>query len=275
MYDNICKYLIQTFSTDFATWLLGEPVSLIELKPTELSSEPIRADSIVLLQSTETILHIEFQTRPDPDMPFRMLDYCVRIYRRFPNKKLRQVVIYLKPTQSQEVYRDTFELPRTRHEFDIVRLWEQPSSALLSSPGLLPLAVLASTDDRVAMLRQVSTNIQQTEDAEMQKNLMAAADILAGLVLDKEIIRKILRTDLMQESVTYQAIKQEGREEGKEEGAHLMALQMLAIKLGDLPEAVTAQVQQLSLAQLPALGLATPGFESVDDLALWLQSEVS
>ena len=222
MYDNICKYLIQTFSTDFATWLLGEPVSLVELKPTELSSEPIRADSIVLLQSTETILHIEFQTRPDPDMPFRMLDYCVRIYRRFPNKKLRQVVIYLKPTQSQEVYRDTFELPRTRHEFDIVRLWEQPSSALLSSPGLLPLAVLASTDDRVAMLRQVSTNIQQTEDAEMQKNLMAAADILAGLVLDKEIIRKILRTDLMQESVTYQAIKQEGREEGKEEGVRIL-----------------------------------------------------
>ena len=75
----------------------------------------------------------------------------------------------------------------------------------------------------------------------------------------------------MQESVTYQAIKQEG----KEEGAHLMALQMLAIKLGDLPEAMMAQVQQISLAQLPALGLATPGFESVDDLALWLQSEVS
>jgi len=54
-----------------------------------------------------------------------------------------------------------------------------------------------------------------------------------------------------------------------------MALQMLTIKLENLPEAVTAQVQQLSLAQLPTLGLATPGFESVDELMLWLRAEGS
>lgn len=74
MYDNICKFLIETFPADFASWLLGEPVLLTELSPTELSSEPIRADAL-LLQSANTILHVEFQTRPDPTMPFRMLDY--------------------------------------------------------------------------------------------------------------------------------------------------------------------------------------------------------
>jgi len=36
MYDNICKYLVQAFSTDFVAWLLGEPVALVELKLTAI-----------------------------------------------------------------------------------------------------------------------------------------------------------------------------------------------------------------------------------------------
>ena len=62
MYDNICKYLAENFQADLATWLLGSPVELTELSPTELSNEPIRADSLILLQSENLILHIEFQT---------------------------------------------------------------------------------------------------------------------------------------------------------------------------------------------------------------------
>jgi len=62
MYDNICKYLAENFQADLATWLLGSPVELTELSPTELSNEPIRADSLVLLQSENLILNIEFQT---------------------------------------------------------------------------------------------------------------------------------------------------------------------------------------------------------------------
>ena len=74
MFDAVCKFLVETFSVDFAHWLLGEAQSLVELSPSELLLEPIRAD-ILLRQSEEIILQIEFQTRPDPAMPFRMLDY--------------------------------------------------------------------------------------------------------------------------------------------------------------------------------------------------------
>ncbi len=34
------------------------------------------------------------------DIPFRMLDYRVRVYRRYPDKTMRQVVVYLQPTNS-------------------------------------------------------------------------------------------------------------------------------------------------------------------------------
>ncbi len=138
MYDNTCKFLIEQFAADFATWLLGEAVPLTELSPSELSLEPIRADALILLQSDSTILHLEFQTQPDPTMPFRMLDYAVRVYRKFPARNLQQTVMYLRRTTSDEVSKTCFDRLRTRHEFDVIRLWEQPVSQFLQFPGLLP-----------------------------------------------------------------------------------------------------------------------------------------
>jgi predicted transposase/invertase (TIGR01784 family) len=74
MFDNVCKFLAESFSRDFATWLLDEPITLPELSPSELSLEPIRADALILLQSDEIVLHLEFQTRPKADIPFRMFE---------------------------------------------------------------------------------------------------------------------------------------------------------------------------------------------------------
>ncbi len=92
-FDSTCKFLAESFSSDFAAWLLGKPISFSKLSPSELSLEPIRADALILLDSDDLILHIEFQTEPDPDMPFRLADYRLRIFRRFPNKQVRQIVI--------------------------------------------------------------------------------------------------------------------------------------------------------------------------------------
>lgn len=134
MFDTVCKFLVETFPTDFATWLLGEPIALSELSPSELSLEPIRADALILLQSEEVVLHIEFQTQPDPAIPFRMFDYRVRVHRRFPGKTMQQVVIYLQPTQSDLVQQTAFALEKTQHEFEVIRLWEHPVDDFLTVP---------------------------------------------------------------------------------------------------------------------------------------------
>jgi predicted transposase/invertase (TIGR01784 family) len=139
MFDNVSKFLAENFSEDYATWLLGRPVTLTKLSPTELSLEPIRADSLILEQSEDLVLHLEFQTEPDENMGFRMLDYRIRVYRRFPNKTMYQVVIYLKPTKSNLVYQDSFQLGETTHRYRIIRLWEESSDLFLTSPGLLAL----------------------------------------------------------------------------------------------------------------------------------------
>jgi predicted transposase/invertase (TIGR01784 family) len=88
MYDNTCKFLVENFPTDFATWLLGKPIALTKLEPSELSVDPIRADSVILLESSEVIVHLEFQTKTDDTMPYRMANYYLRLYGKYPAKEI-------------------------------------------------------------------------------------------------------------------------------------------------------------------------------------------
>jgi len=136
MFDNICKFLAETYSTDIATWLLGQPIHLTQVQPQELAVEPIRADRLILLESEGLLLHLEFQTKADPQIPFRMLDYWTRAYRRFPDKEMRQIVIYLKATSSDVVYQSKFERGKTSHEFEVIRLWEQAPAKFLESESV-------------------------------------------------------------------------------------------------------------------------------------------
>ena len=213
MYDDTCRFLAEHFSADFASWLLGKSVTMTELQPSELSLDPIRADALIFLESDEAILHIEFQTLPKENIPFRVLDYRVRGYRRNPTKPMRQVVIYLKQTGSELVYQTSFTMERTRHEFEVIRLWEQPASIFLQYAGLIPFAVLGQSENAEETLRQAAQRVDQITDPMTQANLMAASGILAGLKLEDEIIYRILRRDIMQESTVYRSIQREAQEE--------------------------------------------------------------
>ena len=209
MYDNTCRFLAEHFSADFASWLLGESVTLTEIQPSELSLDPIRADAMILLQSEDSILHIEFQTLPKENIPFRMLDYRVRGNRRYKGKTMRQVVIYLKSSTSPLIHQTSYDLERTHHEFDVVRLWEQPAELFLQYPGLLPFAALGRSDSPAEMLRQVAQIVEQIEEPTTQANLIAASAILAGLRLEEDVIYRLVRRDIMQESVIYRSIQEE------------------------------------------------------------------
>ncbi len=242
MYDNICKFIVEEFSEDIATWLLGEPVELVELSPKELSLEPIRTDSLILRQSEEVVLHAEFQTDSDEDMPFRMADYRLRVYRRYPNKKMTQVVIYLRKTGSELVYQDSFTLENTQHQFNVIRLWEQPTALFFTSFGLLPFAVLSQKPEKAEILKDVARKVQKVDNRRVQSNLSASAGILAGLVLKEEEIQRILRSDIMKESTMYQAILREGLEQGLEQGKQQEreSLARNMLKIGMSPEQVVS-----------------------------------
>ncbi|MDJ0730853.1 MAG: DUF4351 domain-containing protein [Crocosphaera sp.] len=188
MYDSTCQFIAAKFGSDLAKWLLGKEIELTELKPSELSLEPIRADSLIFLESSALILHIEFQTDPDEDIPFRMADYRLRLYRRYPHKN----------------------------------------------------------------------------------NIAASTAILAGLVLNKDTVSKLLREDIMKESVIYQDIISKGRQEE----AVKLILPLLNHFCGELTSNTISQVRGLSVEQLEQLGAALLDFQTEKDLKKWLDESV-
>ena len=143
----------------------------------------------------------------------------------------------------------------------MIRLWEQPAIAFLQSPGLLPFAVLGQVDgsfavaagNRTQILQQVARAIDQIADPRVQSNLSASTFVLAGLVLEGEVIQQVLRRDIMQESVTYQLIKQEGREEGREAERQEVAVNLLSegISLEIVARVTGMTIEQLQQLQNP------------------------
>lgn len=207
-------------------------------------------------------------------MPFRMADYRLRVYRRFPQKEMVQVVIYLRQTSSELVYQTSFELNNLTARFEVVRLWEVEPEVLLDTPGLLPYAVLAQSDNPEQMLQQVVARLEQVPDANERNNLTAATSILSGLRLKAAVISRLIRSEIMRESVIYQQILAEGEAKGeargRQQGECELVLRLLNRRVGVLSSALQARVRGLSVVRLEELGEALLDFTGLTDLETWL-----
>ncbi len=249
-FDSTCRRLAEQFPEDFASWLLGRRINSVVLAPTELSLEHIRADNIMLLEGETDLLHIEWQTDPKEVLPMRLADYRLRIHRKSPNKTIHQVVIYLRKTDSERVDQDYFEIAGMYAEYRVIRIWEVPVAELMQYPGLLPFAALGQTDNPARALRAAVRAMGQLSDREQRHEILGAAYLLSGLVLNQAMIGKIIRRDNMRESVTYQAVLEEGREEGREEERRLMVLNLLRVGVAIAQIAQAAGISIEAVTQL-------------------------
>jgi predicted transposase/invertase (TIGR01784 family) len=276
-FDNLCKLLAEKHPVRFASWVLGQPIESAEVLKSELSIEPIRADSVILLKLQGQILHLEFQVKLDsePPLPLRMLDYWVRLYRLY-RLPIRQVVVLLRPPAEGTVIESAFVLGATRHEYQVLCMWEQDPSIFLEDIALLPLATLAATQSPEQLLNQVAQRVSTIESAQQRREASAYVQLLAGLRFNKSLIRQVFREDIMRESVIYQEIQQEGEErgilKGKLEGEQTVILRQLARCVGDVSPELQSQIQSLSLYQLEALADALLDFSTLTDLRTWLQT---
>ncbi|MDG2991509.1 Rpn family recombination-promoting nuclease/putative transposase [Candidatus Synechococcus calcipolaris G9] len=286
MRDNLCKYLAEKYPTAFTQWLLQDSSEDVSILKTELNLEPIRADSVTLVQTQNCILHLEFQVEPEPTLPLRMLDYWLRLYRNY-QCEIVQVLILLRRTRVHVP--DVFELPTTIHRYRVVKLWEEDPTQFFNIPALLPFAVLGKTDNEEALLQIVANQIDQIESEQSRQELSTIIQLLAGLQYSKELIETIFREGMMRESVIYQEILQEGERKGRQEGEQLglqrgrqegqlegectLILRQLHRRLGTLPDGVISQIHGLSLEQLESLGEALLDFQDFHDLETWLGSQ--
>ncbi len=268
-FDNVCKLLAEKYPADFVRWLTADDTRNIKVLKTELSIEPIRADSVIFIQTSSQILHIEFQTLTlsKPGIPFRMLDYSVRLKRQYKCPVL-QVVIFLQETDDEIAWMQEYVDETTTHQYRSLRMWEQDASLFLGNLALLPLAPLCQTDSPRDLLSQVALEVAKIEERQNRQDTAGYTEILAGLRFEKGLIRQLLSEDIMQESVIYQDILQKG--EQKE--ALKYTLRLLNRRFGEIDSSIINRIQILSTEQLETLGEEFLGFSDVSALLTWLDS---
>ncbi|QKQ72156.1 DUF4351 domain-containing protein [Nostoc sp. TCL240-02] len=275
-YDNLCKILAEKYPRDFTRWLLNQEPRTIEILKTELSIEPIRADSVTFLQTENRILHLEFQTTIKSPKPIslRMLDYYVRLTRKY-QVPVTQVVIFLQETSNEIAFTEEYVNEVTTHRYRVIRMWEQDSALFLNNLALLPLAPLTRTDSAQVLLSQVAKEIAKITDVETRQNTAAYTEILAGLKFEKDFIHQLLREDIMQESVIYQDILQKGEERGEQKEAFRFLKRQLNRRFGEIDSSIFERIQVLSTEQLEQLGEEFLDFSNVSDLVAWLEQNTS
>ncbi|MBE9031591.1 Rpn family recombination-promoting nuclease/putative transposase [filamentous cyanobacterium LEGE 11480] len=248
-YDNVCKLIAETHPTDIATWILGHPPSgPLEILKTELSIEPIRTDAISFFKTSNRSLHIEFQTRweSDPSMPLRAIDYWVRLHRQYRIEIDQFIVVLCPPTDANQIT-NIFQATNTRHEFNVIRLWEEDPAIFLDNPILLPFASLAQTENPDSLLNQVAQQVSQIPAIATRRQISSYVQLMAGLRYDKTTIRNIFREYLMQDSVIYQEILQEGERKGEQRRIERVVRKMLA--KGESLDAI-AEVTELTITEI-------------------------
>ncbi len=311
--DDFCKQLVARHPASVGGWVLGRIAEAEapagggswQLLDRELSSAPLHADSVVLLPEagTGTILHLEFQTRPDAAIAERMLEYWIRLHRRF-HQPIRQAVIHLKPTGSRLARIEELAISNTRHRFNSLRLWEQDPAPLLADPALLPLAVLArpTSPSPELLLTQVRERLQAIADLDQRRLTGSGCQLLAGLAFPPDVIQRLLAMSILEDSSVYQLIKRKGLEEGRAEGLQLGLLEgrvegraegraegriqgldqgrrqealdllgrLLLRRCGPLNSGQQEAIAALPLETLEQLGEALLDFNGADDLNRWL-----
>ena len=231
-FDASLKHLVEAYPSDWAAYLrpfLGiadaGPVKAID---SDVSTVSAAVDKVLHIGGGRPwLLHLELQSSHFHRLAEQLLLYNVLLQDRH-RLPVRTVVLLLRPEADRPhltgVLRQAWPEGQAYLEFHytVVRLWEQPVESLLAGGlGLLPLAPLAGipTEQVRRVIRRMEKRIAAETPAAEAAELWTATLVLLGLHYSREFAYQVLSgVRAMKESVTYQAILEEGKAEGIAQG---------------------------------------------------------
>jgi hypothetical protein len=267
--DDALKHLTELSPQD---WVVrgGWPAAATTLIDADIGTISGAADKAIRVAGTpDWLLAIDFQSGHDslaklPDL----LLYNSALFKRH-GLPVRTLLVLLHRGADSRKLTGLYERGFPGEPFDaalryrILRIWEIPAAAWLSGGlGLVPLAPLGSVQK--ADLSAVVSQMKQRFDCEtpsQAKELWSAAYILMGLRYERALIQTLLRgVAKMKESVTYQAILEEGMAEGKAKGKAEEARRLLLLlgreRFGEPSVNIVALLDEVAdLGRLEALAI--------------------
>jgi hypothetical protein len=218
----------------------GVPVR--DVLSVELARVEERRADLVLSLADGTILHIEFQSGNDKNMPYREGIYCLLIGQKY-RRRVRQVVLYLgQPKMRME---DHVDLGETKSAYTLMDIRDVDARKLIESgrPGDLALAMLAGggSDQVLEILRRAST----LKGAERQR-------VLSQLVLLSGLRRLTgrLRMELKTMGSTTDFYKNEFVMEAMRDARAKMLRGQLETKFGKVPKWADERLDEATSIQI-------------------------
>jgi hypothetical protein len=222
-YDATTKELIRNHPKDWLDYL-GLPARSITITDTDLSTISAEADTVLVVDADPPYIgHFELSAKYKWDDAERFMGYNVLMGKQY-DLLVRTVVFLLRPEADGPGMRGPVvrqfpdEAPYLQFHFRVVRVWEQPLESFLQGGlGMLPLAPLCDVKPEAlpGVIRQMEQRIE-AEAPEEAGTLWSSTYILMGLRYSREFASQLLKgVRAMKESVTYQAIQEEGEVKGE------------------------------------------------------------
>ncbi len=242
------------------------PAPIKELLPTNFPSTELRVDFLARLED-ESILHIEFQSFNDPNMPFRMLRYYLAILERYPSTPIKQLLVYVGNRKLR--MKSRLRLRNLSFSYEILDIRQIDCKVLLESPDPMDrlLACLCKVEDEVYLIEKLIKTMEGMNEEERKDYLLKALTLTElrpnlrirlteevkpmPIVVRPEDIRlpkKKLRKDIL-----YRLGLEEGKQIGFQEGEAIGIEKGKHIGLGEgkqigLEEGLLKSAQEMLIA---------------------------
>ena len=270
-YDTVLKTLLQLSANSIIEQIADIKVARwlnVELPEVRQSRVDFLGESL-----EGELIHIELQSTNDPQIPLRMAEYSLRVYRlfqRFP----RQILLYV----GSDDMRMASALVGPQHvcRYTIVDIRDLDSEVLLNSPFIADnvMAILTNLRDRKAAVRQVLSRIgelsREQRDAALSEFLILSGLRKLETVIVEEVQQMPILTDILDHEILGPAIRegrergiqegrergiQEGRERGIQEGERSVLRRLIQKRFGEMPDWAEERLTQLSVPELEELSL--------------------
>jgi hypothetical protein len=268
--DDVLKHLTELSAPDWVVrggWRPA-PARVIDADIATISGA---ADKVIRVEGTpDWLLAVDFHAGHDvlaklPDL----LLYNTALFRRH-RVPVRSLLVLLHrgadSPQLSGLYERGFpgEPADVTLRYRLVRVWQVPAEQWLTGGlGLVPLAPLGDVgpDELPGVLAQVKRRLEHEAAPPEAADLWSATFILMGLRYEQALIQRLVQgVRTMKESVTYQAILQEGEAQGEAKGkaeeARRLLLLLASDQFGEPPAEVKAALDAVAdVSRLEELAL--------------------
>ncbi|MBY0524657.1 MAG: hypothetical protein K2R98_14735 [Gemmataceae bacterium] len=263
-YDATLKAMLEASPADW-TALIGLHAERIAVIDADVSTVTAATDKVLRLSGPDVVAHFDFQAGPDAILPRRVHGYNALLEERH-GLPVQSVVLLLRPQANLRAISGVYErrLPGTAEpyltfRYQVIRIWElRPEPFLTGGPGTLPLAPISAVTagELPGVIHAMKETLEAPRYRKLAGTLWTAVDVLLGLRYERAMIDQLLQgVRGMKESVTYQAIVEEGVAKGVIQG-RLEEARRILLRLGEhlfsgpAPESTRAQLESITELEL-------------------------